>query len=102
MTGLWVILYDLVFFIFICKPVDVVEGISLRASCFDGGIRNVRVGCDWFSSKSVSIFIAYNTCVGYDCENKWALVTGGLLWQWIGGHLPGCGGDGSSDVRAAF
>jgi len=28
------------------KPVDVVQGISLRASCFDGGIRNVRAGCD--------------------------------------------------------
>ena len=28
----WVILYDLVFFIFFCKPVDIVEGISLRAS----------------------------------------------------------------------
>ena len=39
-------LYDFVFLIFFCKPVDVVEGISLRASCFDGGICNVRVGCD--------------------------------------------------------
>ena len=54
------------FFIFFCKPVDVVEGISLRASCFDGGIRNVRVGCDCISSKSVSIFIAYNICMGFD------------------------------------
>ena len=44
--GVWVILYDLMFLIFFCKPVDVVEGTSLRASCFDGGIRNVRVVCD--------------------------------------------------------
>jgi hypothetical protein len=62
-----VIIYDSVFFMFFCKPVNVVEGISLRtSSCFDGGIRNVRVGCDLFSSKSISGFIAYNTCVGFD------------------------------------
>jgi hypothetical protein len=36
----------LVLYVFFCKAVDVVEGISLRASCFDGGIRNVRVGRD--------------------------------------------------------
>jgi len=29
-------------------------------------------------------------------------VTGGLLWQWIGGHLPGCGGGGDLGVRAIF
>ena len=28
------------------------------------------------------------------------MVTGGLLWQWIGGHLPGCGGGGGLGVRA--
>ena len=38
--------YDSMFYIFFCKPVIVVEGISLRTSCIDGGIRNVRVGCD--------------------------------------------------------
>ena len=27
-----------------CKPVDVVEGISIRACCFDGGVSNVGVG----------------------------------------------------------
>ena len=54
------------FLIIFCKPVDVVEGISPRASCFDGGISNNRVGIDYLSSKSVSIFIAYNTCVGFD------------------------------------
>jgi hypothetical protein len=31
-----------------------------------------------------------------------AMVTGGLLWQWIGGHLPGCGGSGGFGVRAIF
>jgi hypothetical protein len=30
------------------------------------------------------------------------MVIGGLLWQWIEGHLLGCGGDGDSDVTAAF
>jgi hypothetical protein len=34
------------FFVFFCKPTDAAEGISLRASCFDGDISNVRVGCD--------------------------------------------------------
>jgi len=27
---------------------------------------------------------------------------GGLLWQWIGGHLPGCGGGGGLGVGVAF
>jgi hypothetical protein len=30
------------------------------------------------------------------------MVTGGLIWQWIGGHLPGCGGGGGLGVRAAL
>jgi hypothetical protein len=30
------------------------------------------------------------------------MVTGGLLWQWIGGHFLGCGGGGGLGVRAAF
>jgi len=34
----------LVFYVFFCKPVDVVEGISLRACCFDGGVSDVGVG----------------------------------------------------------
>jgi len=29
-------------------------------------------------------------------------VIGGLLWQWIGGNLPGCGGGGGLGVRAAL
>jgi len=24
-----------------------------------------------------------------------------MFWQWIGGHLPGCGGGGGLGVRAA-
>ena len=32
------------FYVFFCKPVDVVEGISLRACCFDGGVCNVAAG----------------------------------------------------------
>ena len=69
------ILYDSLFFIFFCKPVDVLEGISLRASSFDGSICNVKVGFDRSSSKSVIIFIAYNTCVGFDF-----VVTNGRWW----------------------
>ena len=34
----------LVFYVFFCKSVDVVEGISLRACCPDGGVSNVGVG----------------------------------------------------------
>ena len=34
----------LVFYIFFCKPVDVVEGNPLRACCFDGGVCNVVTG----------------------------------------------------------
>jgi len=30
------------------------------------------------------------------------MVTGGLLWQWIGEHLPGCGGGEGLGVRADF
>jgi hypothetical protein len=36
----------LVFYVFIGKPVDVVEGISLRVCCSDGGVCNVGVGGD--------------------------------------------------------
>jgi len=32
------------FYVIFCKTVDVVEGISLRACCFDGGVCNVGVG----------------------------------------------------------
>jgi len=35
----------LVFYVFFCKPaVDIVEWISLRACCFDGGVCKVGVG----------------------------------------------------------
>ena len=34
----------LVFYVFFCKPVDVVGGISLRACYSDGGVSNVGVG----------------------------------------------------------
>ena len=30
------------------------------------------------------------------------MVTGGWLWQWTGGHVLKCGGDGGLGVRAAF
>ena len=34
--------------------------------------------------------------------SKWAIMTGGLLWRWIGKHLSGCRGGGGLGVRAAF
>jgi hypothetical protein len=34
----------LVFYVFLCKPVDVVEGICLRGCCFGGGVCKVGVG----------------------------------------------------------
>jgi hypothetical protein len=34
----------LIFYVFFCKPVDVAEGISLRACCSDGGVSNVGIG----------------------------------------------------------
>jgi len=34
----------LVFYALFCKPVDVVEGIALRACYSDGGVSNVGVG----------------------------------------------------------
>ena len=38
--------YDpsLVLYVFFCKPVNVVEGVSLRTCCSDGGACNVGVG----------------------------------------------------------
>ena len=38
------IILGLVFYVFFCKPVDVVEGISLRACYSDGGVSDVGVG----------------------------------------------------------
>jgi len=63
------------------------EGISIRASCFDGGIGNVRVGWDRFSSKSVSLTSACNACVGLDFVE----ING---WWW----LVDCFGNGLEDI----
>jgi len=60
----------LVFYVFLCKPVDVVEGISLRACCSDGGVSNVGVGGGWLFSKGVGMFITNNTGIGLYFE-KW-------------------------------
>jgi len=70
--------------IFFCKPVDAIEGIFPRASCFDGGVSNARVGCDWFSSKRDGMFIANDAGVGLDfvpIDGQWwlaACLRGGL------------------------
>jgi len=50
--------FCLVFYVFFCKPVDVVEGIPLRACCFDGGVCNVGVGGGGLLfSKDIGLFI---------------------------------------------
>jgi len=40
---LWFVFGLVWFSVFFCKPVDVVEGISLRTCCFDGGVCKVQV-----------------------------------------------------------
>jgi len=52
------------FHVFFCKPVDVVEGISLRACCSDGGVSNVGVGGGRLFSKGVGMFITNYTGMG--------------------------------------
>ena len=53
-----------IFYVFFCKPVDVAEGISLRACCSDGGVCNVGVGGGWLFSMGVGMLITYITGVG--------------------------------------
>ena len=77
--------------IFFCSKLigDVLEGFSLRASCFDGGTypQCQRRLCDWCSSNSVSIVIACNTCMGFD-----SLEMNGRWW------LVDCLGNGLEDI----
>ena len=84
-------------FIFFCKPVDVIKEISLRASCFDGGI-------------ATSGFLARASAFSSPIIPAWDLV----LWKrmgdgdwWIALTMdwrtsPKCGGGGGLGVRAAF
>jgi hypothetical protein len=73
----------LVFYVFFCKPVDVVEGTSLRTCCSDGGVCNVGVGGGRLFSKGVGMLITYNTGVGLiyfeEVRSGSAMVFGGLL-----------------------
>jgi len=65
-----------VFYVFICKPVDVIEGISLRACCSDGGVSDVGVGGGWLFSKGVGMFITDNTGMGLyfeEVDGRWWL-----------------------------
>jgi len=55
----------LAFYVFSCKPVDIVERISLRACYFDGGI---------FFSKGIGMFITNNTSMGLyfeEVDGRW-------------------------------
>ena len=82
MFVVWVLLWVFVWFsVFFCKPVDIVEGISLRACCSDGGVSNVGVGGGWLFSKGVGMFTTNNTGMGLYFEevDGWAMVIGGLL-----------------------
>ena len=54
----------LVFYVFFCKPVDVVKGNSLRACCFDGDVCNVGVGGGWLFSKDDGMFITNKNGMG--------------------------------------
>ena len=59
--------------VFFCKPVDVVEGIPLRACCFDG-VCNVGVGGGYLFSKDVGMFINDNTGMGLyfeEVDGRW-------------------------------
>ena len=77
MFVVWVLLWVFVWFsVFFCKPVDVVEGISLRACCSDGGVCNVGVGGGWLFSKGVGMFITDNTGMGLcfeEVDRRWWL-----------------------------
>ena len=77
----------LVFYVFFCKPVDVVEGISLRACCFDGGVSDVGVGGGWLFSKGVGMLVTYNTGVGLYFEEV-------DEWWW----LADCFSNGLKDI----
>jgi len=77
----------LVFYVLFCKPVDVVEGIYLRACCFDGGVWNVGVGGGWVFSKGVGMFITNNTGMGLHFEE-----VDGRWW------LADCYSNGSKDI----
>ena len=64
----------LVFCVFFCKPVDVVEGISLRACYSDGGVSDVGVGGGCLFSKGVGAFITDSTGMGLyfeEVDGRW-------------------------------
>jgi len=66
----------LVFYVFFCKPVDVVEGISLRACYSDGSVSDDGVGGGWLFSKGVNMFITDNTGMGLyfeEVDGRWWL-----------------------------
>jgi len=66
----------LICYVFFCKPVDVVEGIPLRACCFDEGVCNVGVGGGWLFSKGVGMFITNITGMGLyfeEVDGRWWL-----------------------------
>jgi len=66
----------LVFCVFLCKPVDVVEGIFFRACYSDGGVSDVGAGGGWLFSKGVGMFITDNTGMGLyfeEVDGRWWL-----------------------------
>ena len=64
----------LVFNVFLCKPVDVVEETSFRACCSDGGVCNVGVGGGRLFSRGIVMFITDNTGMGLyfeEVDKRW-------------------------------
>ena len=64
----------LIFHVFFCKPVDVVEMIYLRACCSDGGFRDVGVGGGWLLKKGNGMLITNSTGMGLyfaEVDGRW-------------------------------
>ena len=79
----------LIFYVFFCKPVDVAEGISLRACCSDGGVCKVGVGGGWLFSKGVGMLITDNTGMGLyleEVDGQWWLALDSYTLFFLRGH----------------
>jgi len=78
-------------YVFFCKPVDVVEGISLRACCFDGGVCKVGVGGGWLFSKGVKGLSPLINPYDFGCRSDWKKAKNSWvlwpatprLWSWF-------------------
>ena len=60
----------LVFYVIFCKPVDVVEGISLKACCSDGDVSNVGVVVADFLARASACSLPITLAWGFSLK-KW-------------------------------